>query len=200
MADNVAFTPGTGATGAADDIGGVMYPRVKISVGADGSATDLSSAAPMPITTRAKFCDVTLSLDTSAYADGDVLADTQEVTAALNANDGTGMIQSIQVLDEDDQGVAMDLIFLDANVSLGTENSAPSITDANARNILGRIRVNAADFIDLGGSRIATMTGVGIGIKAGSGVDDIWVAAITRGGTPTYTASGVRLRIYIAND
>ncbi len=40
MADNVAFTPGTGATGAADDIGGVYYPRVKLALGADGTAVD----------------------------------------------------------------------------------------------------------------------------------------------------------------
>jgi hypothetical protein len=40
MADNVAITPGTGATVAADDIGGVLHQRVKVSVGADGTAAD----------------------------------------------------------------------------------------------------------------------------------------------------------------
>lgn len=45
MADNVDFTPGTGATGAADDIGGVMYPRVKIGLGADGTAVDAVAGA-----------------------------------------------------------------------------------------------------------------------------------------------------------
>ncbi|MFN8993355.1 MAG: hypothetical protein ACK5X3_06795, partial [Pseudomonadota bacterium] len=49
MADNVGYTPGTGATIAADDIGGVMHQRVKIGVGADGSATDVSSSNPMPV-------------------------------------------------------------------------------------------------------------------------------------------------------
>jgi hypothetical protein len=48
MADNVAITPGSGATAAADDIGGVLYQRVKVSHGADGSATDTSEAAPLP--------------------------------------------------------------------------------------------------------------------------------------------------------
>ena len=50
MVDNVGYTPGTGATIAADDIAGVLYQRVKIGVGADGSATDVSSANPMPMT------------------------------------------------------------------------------------------------------------------------------------------------------
>ena len=49
MADNVGYTPGTGATVAADDIGGVLHQRVKIGVGADGSATDVSSSNPMPV-------------------------------------------------------------------------------------------------------------------------------------------------------
>ena len=49
MADNVGYTPGSGATVAADDIGGVLYQRVKPVIGADGSATDISDSNPMPI-------------------------------------------------------------------------------------------------------------------------------------------------------
>lgn len=48
MADNFDFTPGVGGTGAADDVGGVLYPRVKINYGADGAATDVSDANPLP--------------------------------------------------------------------------------------------------------------------------------------------------------
>jgi hypothetical protein len=48
MADNVNITPGSGATVAADDVGGALYQRVKVSHGADGSATDTSDAAPLP--------------------------------------------------------------------------------------------------------------------------------------------------------
>lgn len=50
MADNVAYTPGSGAIIAADEIGGVLHQRVKIGIGADGTAVDLSSTNPMPIT------------------------------------------------------------------------------------------------------------------------------------------------------
>jgi len=39
MADNFAFTPGVGGTGAADDVGGVLYPRVKLDIGTDGVTT-----------------------------------------------------------------------------------------------------------------------------------------------------------------
>jgi hypothetical protein len=49
MADNVGYTPGSGAVIAADDIGGVLHQRVKIGVGSDGTAVDVSSANPMPV-------------------------------------------------------------------------------------------------------------------------------------------------------
>ncbi|MCA6258683.1 MAG: hypothetical protein IM650_11385, partial [Phenylobacterium sp.] len=49
MADNVGYTPGSGASIAADDIGGVLHQRVKIGVGADGSAVDVSETNPMPV-------------------------------------------------------------------------------------------------------------------------------------------------------
>lgn len=42
MADNIAVTPGSGATVAADDIGGVLVQRVKLQIGADGSADDIA--------------------------------------------------------------------------------------------------------------------------------------------------------------
>lgn len=48
MADNVAITAGSGTNIATDDIGGVQHQRVKVEFGADGSATDVSSAAPLP--------------------------------------------------------------------------------------------------------------------------------------------------------
>jgi hypothetical protein len=40
MADNVAITAGSGTTVATDDIGGVQYQRVKLGLGADGTAVD----------------------------------------------------------------------------------------------------------------------------------------------------------------
>ena len=49
MADNVAITAGAGTSIATDDISSVHYQRVKVSHGADGSATDTSTAAPLPV-------------------------------------------------------------------------------------------------------------------------------------------------------
>lgn len=50
MADNIGYTPGTGATVAADEIDGVLHQRVKLGIGDDGVAVDVSAANPMPVT------------------------------------------------------------------------------------------------------------------------------------------------------
>lgn len=50
MADNVAITPGVGTSIATDDIGGVQYQRVKVTFGVDGSASDVNSGNPLPVT------------------------------------------------------------------------------------------------------------------------------------------------------
>lgn len=45
MADNLGITPGSGATIAADDVGGNLHQRVKVSLGADGAAVDAEGGA-----------------------------------------------------------------------------------------------------------------------------------------------------------
>jgi hypothetical protein len=49
VADNVQITPGVGVPIAADDVGGVLYQRIKPTFGADGSATDVSLTAGLPV-------------------------------------------------------------------------------------------------------------------------------------------------------
>ena len=50
MADNVNVTPGSGATIAADDVGGVLHQRVKLVMGGEGvSEGDVASSNPMPV-------------------------------------------------------------------------------------------------------------------------------------------------------
>ena len=50
MADNVGYTPGTGAMVAAENIDGVLHQRIKLGIGDEGVAVDVSATNPMPIT------------------------------------------------------------------------------------------------------------------------------------------------------
>ena len=141
--------------------------------------------------------DVTLSLDTAIYASGDVLAATQEVANAVDTAGGTALLHSVVVLDKDDQGQPIDLVFLRSNVSIGTENAAVSVSDTDAAEILGIVSVAAADFSDLGGCRVATLPSVGLVLKAGAGSTSVYIAAVSKG-TGTYSASGIVVKLGLA--
>lgn len=88
MADNIAVTPGSGATVAADDIGaGVLAQRVKPVWGPDGTGNDVDIASGKPLPTQARgsdgtdrslagmpfFTQTTATSGTTAYAIGDVV-------------------------------------------------------------------------------------------------------------------------------
>ena len=65
MADNVAITAGSGTNVAADDIASVFYQRVKLSLGADGTAVDAIAGAGIAGTGVMR---VTLATDDAAIA------------------------------------------------------------------------------------------------------------------------------------
>jgi hypothetical protein len=82
MPDNVAYTPGSGATIAADDIGGVLYQRVKVTHGVDGIAHETSDSNPYPI----KVMSVNDSLPTVANQSDDLLRMLSRLVKILECN------------------------------------------------------------------------------------------------------------------
>lgn len=153
----------------------------------------------MPKETR--IYDLTLTTDTSIYANGDLLADTQSLSGVFKQNDGAGIIRSVIVCDTDDQTLyTFAVYFLSGTGSLGTENSAPSATDAVCQTVLARVDFATTDGLDLGGSKVYSKTGLSIPVKAITGTTNLGVAAVVTTGTPTHTASGIKLRIGIEID
>jgi hypothetical protein len=77
MADNVAITAGSGTTLAADDIGGVLTPRVKVQWGPDGTVNDadIASGKPLPVQLRTATGTATPlpALGTAGTAASDVI-------------------------------------------------------------------------------------------------------------------------------
>ena len=324
MADNVEITAGTGTTVAADLVDGVLYQRVKITAGADGTAVDVSAAAPLPVLLTAGTAGigkltansgvdigdvditsiaagtnvigkvtidqttpgttnkvsigtdgtvvlgsgtagigkltantgvdigdvditsiaagdnnignvdiasiaagdnnignvdvatiaagenliglvgasdtcitVTATLDTSAYSSGDLLFDSTEIAAAVRANGGHCVLQSITITDIDDQKTAHTLVFLNAATDMGAANSAPDPDDTELLTIIGHVPVVAADWVDMGTGSVACIRNIGLGLKAGASTTSLWVAGINGTGTPTHSASGLKISLYL---
>jgi len=203
MADNLTTTTTVSTVPnatviATDDAGSAHYQKVKLVDGTADSTTVIPGTANgLQVVTAATVIDLTLSLDTDAYADGDVLAAAQELALAVRASGSTGVIQSIVVIDQDDQAQALDIVISDSTITLGTENSAVSISDADAAKILGIVEVSTSDYVNLVNSQLATKTNLGIVIMPDSA--SLYISAISRG-TGTYSASGIVLRFGILTD
>ena len=145
--------------------------------------------------------DVTLTTDAEAHADNDVIAQSIEIANAVSVTGGSAIIQSIMILDEDDEAPAIDLVFQTDNTALASdEGEVVNISDANARDILGF--VNVSNYTDLVGCQVATKANVGLVVKAASDTKSIYVHAINRsGGTYTPAATtDLKMRIGIVKD
>lgn len=135
--------------------------------------------------------EITPTLDTSAHSAGDVTISETAIANAARASGACTILQSVMVVDKDDQKAQLTLYFFDRTVTFGTKNSAPSISDADAAYYMGHIDIAAADYDDLGGVSVACVKGIGLEMMPNA--TSIFVAATTSG-TPTYTSSGLALK------
>lgn len=142
--------------------------------------------------------DVTLVTDTNAYADNDVLVIPQKVVGFFTSPGGTRRLKSIVLLDEADQAQDIDLLFFNADATLGTINAAVSMSDADARKVIGAVSLVAADYVDLVNGQVAVKQGLDWILKAADDEADLWIGAVCRSGTPTYAASSLKLKLGVA--
>ena len=159
----------------------------------------MTTQVQRPVVGVSQILGVTLSLDTNAYADGELLADTQEIANAVRTSNGTGIIQSVTLLDKSDQGVALDLYFTNVATTWGTEGAALAVSDALAASIMGVVEIAATDYNDLIGSQIVTKSNLGIVVESVADLKSIYIAAASRG-IATYAAAGITLKIGILWD
>lgn len=179
-----------------------------IATGTAGSASSqvitvqgVASMTPVQTTGTSALRIITMSTDTTAYASGDLIADTQQYDAFFRVTNGTGVINTITVTEKDAQGAAIYIIIHRTSTSMGTENSAPNITDANlVAGIQHIIPVATTDYVTVSGTKIATLKNLGLPVMAVSGTDDLYFSILNSTGTPTYASGEIQLGIGVLLD
>jgi hypothetical protein len=157
--------------------------------------TDESGQARVLVGCPDTVITVTPTCDVNAYASGDLIFDSTAIAAAVRKVGGTAILQSVTLIDKDDQGVALTLIFANAATDFGTLNAAPDPDDDEAATVIGHVPIAATDYVDLGGAKVACIRNLGLLVQAGAATTSLYVAAINGTGTPTYTAAGLVLQI-----
>lgn len=145
---------------------------------------------PLPV-------DVTMTMHNGAVTANTVASGAVLVPNLSRKKDQACKLISLVVRDENDQGAAIDIYFLSANVSLGATNGAPNISATDARQIMAIVPVLTTDYRDVGTSKQATLSRAVCErvLRAVAGTRDVYVQIMNGAGTPTYSTSGVRLTI-----
>lgn len=174
MADNVDITPGSGITIAADDVGGFLHQRVKVSLGADGSATDAlggagAVAAGVQRMTLASDDPAvsllgTIDTDTGAIATSLSIIDDWDETNRCAVNLISGQVGIAGGTGTD--GATVPRVTLATNVGLpaGTNNigdvdvlTLPAIP--TGANLIGRIKPEGDEYETVAASQTAQALG-----------------------------------------
>lgn len=164
MADNVSITAGSGTSIASDDIGGIQFQRIKLTVGPDGTNTgDLagrtvtSSLVATGATDVAAYVDprvqrqiftITPTISTTpAYTAGDCLGGLQTISNAARFSGGGGVIRSVTVLDKTQaQRSAFDIFLFNGSITATTDNAAFAGSDADMAKCIGVISILTTDY------------------------------------------------------
>lgn len=124
---------------------------------------------------------------TTQYTAGDVMGG-KLFAEGIIGREGEALLESVRVLDMDDQGAEMDLIFLsdDPSTSTLTDNAAPAWAALDKTKMVGFIRILAADYISVGSGMKVAQKVFPLPIRSSRADGNIYVVIIARG-TPTYT-------------
>jgi hypothetical protein len=164
-----------------------VHAAARVEVGTDGVA--------IPKMVRKKT--VTPSIDTSAYAAGDVFFDTTAITSAVLSADQSGLVVGAKLLVKSDVAFGCRIILMNANTSIGTFNAVPDPTDTEGEDQGHDFLLNQSGQVDMGAYRTMTATGLYIPVYPASGTTTIYVAGVISEGTPTFAASSCILTLDI---
>ena len=157
---------------------------------------------------------VSPTLSSDAYADNDVFFAATEIPAAVRGDGGCSLLHAITILNEDDVAHDHDLVFMEVQKNLGTINSAVGSGSlwtnalAKAAGVCGITKIdwstNTTDLVNNlvyhtanGNHGAAITTGLPMMLQATSGSTSVYVAGVSRGGTPTTAADDYEYAFHI---
>lgn len=147
MADNPTL-PATGVVVAGDDIGSVLFQRVKIAQGIDGTNDgDTSMALPLPVRSNAfdVVASITRPADTTAYAIGDCFSNSTTVpttggftlTSVVRASGGAGLLTDLLITSSAPGAMQGRLWLFNQAATNANDNAALALSDADVLNAVG---------------------------------------------------------------
>jgi hypothetical protein len=128
------------------------------------------------------------TISTAAYVAGYTVGAIQTLTNAVTISSGTGILESLILLDKSNQKAAMDIFIFESNPAAATTTDhAAFVFSTDNLKVIARVSLMATDYATVNGQGIAVKSGLGIAVKA-NGSANLYAVAVTSG-TPTYTGA-----------
>ena len=145
---------------------------------------------------------LTPSTTTAECVAGDVIFQADELPNIVSVPGGRSLVHSIGVLDDDDNGQSIDIVFMDTTGLLDATSAGGTAIDAADGAIPDAILgvVNISTYFDGIAWQYGHKENIGLVLKAVAGTQSIYVSAVNRGSTATWTAAGLRLQIGVIKD
>lgn len=150
----------------------------------------------------AQVIRVVPTLDTGIYAAGDRLGSIQEITGASVENGKGSVLDSITVVDLNNQKIAMDIYFFSQLPTVASaDNTAIDISNANLAYLIGRVNIATGDYVEIKASTnaVACIKNIKLALISTADNNHIYAVVVTRGGTPTYSAAGLEFKYGLEN-
>tara|TARA_R100001594_G_scaffold135698_1_gene177576 strand:- start:692 stop:1183 length:492 start_codon:yes stop_codon:yes gene_type:complete len=151
-----------------------------------------------------KIIDVTPTLDTSEYADGDALFNKHEIPNAVIGKGGCAELINVTVNSKKASATPMEIIIMQSNQSMESANTAMNITavEGTAANFCGWVDIPADGCLDMGNYIIGMPVNesgakpkLPFLVQADAGSTSIFFTAII-GGTVTYADGDLTFRFH----
>jgi hypothetical protein len=142
----------------------------------------------MPIArSSSKVIDTNLSsAGAGAYTAGDIVDSVKTLSGVAMDNRMCVRLDSLVVIDTVAQSAALDILFFTRSITVGADNAANAISEADLRYCVGRYSIVGGDYVTTTAGRSeATVRGLGLLMQCEAGSKDLFMVVIARG-TPTY--------------
>lgn len=188
----VVLAAGAAAIGSVSVTGSVTVTGPLTDTQLRASAVPVSLAASTTVIGNvggktAVIKDTTAVSTTPAYGDGDAVGGKRTFANALSAV-GTGILESIMLLDRANQKPGLEIYIFDADPTNATitDNTAFAFSTDDLK-VLARISVSVADWVTHNGKATACIKGLGVALKSAG--TSLYAAVVLNGSTPTFAAT-----------
>lgn len=186
-AEFVKITDGTN-TASVRDIGGTDALNIAITDASGNNSLPAGENHIGSIGGNTFSLAVTQTTNASAYEAGDAVGGKITITNAMRVSGGTGILQSIDIIDKANQKAALEVLIFNADPSAATiTDDTAFVYSTDISKQIARISVAASDYVTINSIATVSLGGLGKIVKA-NGSANLY-AAIVLVGTPTYTST-----------